>query len=282
MDKQMNGLHPYFQRWLILLPMVLVILACNFTVGPGAQTTPVPQGSTGKTPQISALPQGSNGETPQTAPAGLDPLERLLEMRSIHFNLTALQPNGTERSVPGEIDSSGNMHLKLHDSVSLPPDMAEKFSTTLKGPEDSELYVVDGKTYQPDAQNPAWMTTPVAEDYGVVLSNQLHGPDGPGLWLDLLPAGSLQPAGGESVGGFAADKYTVNGMVHGQKITGSLWYYAHALVQVELHIPAGLLDPTKPAAQGELKITLETQKADVPPVTLPSPPAGTAVPTAGS
>jgi hypothetical protein len=126
------------------------------------------------------------------------------------------------------------------------------------------------------------MTTPVAEDYGVVLSNQLHGPDGPGLWLDLLPAGSLQPAGGESVGGFAADKYTVNGMVHGQKITGSLWYYAHALVQVELHIPAGLLDPTKPAAQGELKITLETQKADVPPVTLPSPPAGTAVPTAGS
>lgn len=239
----------------------------------------MPQGSTGKTPQITALSQGSGGETPQTTPAGLDPLERLLEMRSIQFTLTALQPNGAMRSVQGEIDNTGNMHLKLHDSLPLPPDMAEKSSTTSKNPEDSELYVVDGKAYQPDDQNPAWMTTPVAENYGVVLSHQLHGPNGPGLWLDLLPAGSLQPAGGETVGGFAADKYTVNGTVHGQKITGSLWYAAHVLLQVELHIPAALLDPTKPAAQGELKITLQTQKADVNPVTLPAPPAGTAVPT---
>jgi hypothetical protein len=279
MDKQMNGIHPYFQRWPILLPVVLAILACNFTLGPGAQTTPVPQGSIGKTPQTTALPQGSGGETPQTTPAGLDPLERLLEMRSIQFTLAALQPNGAARSVQGEIDSRGNMHLQLHDLVALPADLPEKFSATSLITEDYELYVVDGKTYQPDDRNPAWMTTPLAEDYVVALSHQLHGPNGPGLWLNILPAGSLQPAGGETVGGFAADKYTVNGTVHGQKITGALWYAAHALVQVELHIPAGLLDPTQPAVQGELKITLETQKADIAPMTLPSPPAGTEVPT---
>ena len=109
----------------------------------------------------------------------------------------------------------------------------------------------------------------------MVLSNLLHGPNGPGLWLDLLPAGSLQSAGRTTVGGFDADKYTVNGTVHGQKITGSLWYESHALVQVELHIPAALLDPTQPAVQGELKITLAAQKASVPPVILPTPPAGT-------
>jgi outer membrane protein assembly factor BamB len=275
MDKQMNGLHPHFQRWLILLPVVLVILACNFTLGPGAQTTPVPQGSISKTPQITPLPQGSGGETPQTIPARLDPLERLLEMRSIQFNLTALQPNGTERSVQGEIDSTGNMHLKFHSSVALPPGLPEKFNSTLKFPEESELYVVDGKAYQLDDQNPAWTTTPLARDYGMVLSNLLHGPNGPGLWLDILPAGSLQSAGRETVGGFAADKYTVNRSVHGQKISGSLWYESHALVQVDLHIPAALLDPTKTAAQGELKITLEAQKASVPPVILPTPPAGT-------
>jgi hypothetical protein len=116
----------------------------------------------------------------------------------------------------------------------------------------------------------------VADDYLQELSSLLHGPNGPGLWLDLLPAGSLTTAGQESVGGFAAEKYTVNGSVNDQTITGSLWYEAHALVQVELHIPAALLEPDRSDAQGELKITLEVQKADVPPVTLPAPPAGEA------
>jgi hypothetical protein len=45
-------------------------------------------------------------------------------------------------------------------------------------------------------------------------------------------------------------------------------------VQVELHVPAALLrDPSKPQ-KGELKITLNAQKADVPPVSLPATPAG--------
>ena len=275
MDKKMNGLHPHFQRWLVLLPIVMVMLACNFRLGPGAPTTPASQGSTGTATQTTLLPQGSTGEATQTTPAGLDPLDRLLGMRSIQFNLTALRPDGTSRSLQAEIDTSGNMHLKLHASVVLPPGLPEKFSSTLKLPEESELYVVDGKYYQLDDQNPAWTTTPLAQDYGVVLSNLLHGPNGPGLWLDLLPAGSLQSAGRTTVGGFDADKYTVNGTVHGQKITGSLWYESHALVQVELHIPAALLDPTQPAVQGELKITLAAQKASVPPVILPTPPAGT-------
>ena len=282
MDKKMNGLHPHFQRWLVLLPILMVMVSCNFRLGPAAPTTPAPQGSTGAATPTTPLPQGSTGEATQpTTPAGLDPLDRLLGMRSIQFNLTALQPDGTSRSLQAEIDSSGNMHLKFHSSVALPPGLPEKFNSTLKFPEESELYMVDGKAYQLDDQNPAWTTTPLATDYGMVLSNLLHGPNGPGLWLDLLPAGSLQSAGRATVGGFAADKYTLNGTVHGQKITGSLWYESHALVQVELHIPAALLDPTQPAAQGELKITLAAQKASVPPVILPTPPALTGGPTAG-
>jgi hypothetical protein len=281
MEKQMNGFHLHFRLWLILLPIILVMSACNFLAGPGTPTMPVSQGSTGVASQTTPLPLGSTSEATQTNPAAPDPLERLLGMRSIQFNLTALQPDGTSRSVQAEIDSNGNMHLKLHASVSLPPNLPEKFSTTSSLPEESELYVVDGKTYQSDEQNPAWMTTPVAEDYVVVLSNLLHGPNGPGLWLDILPAGSLQSAGRETVGGFDADKYTVNGTVHGQKITGSLWYESHTLVQVELHIPAALLDPTKPAAQGELKITLETQKVSGSPVILPTPQAGTGGSTTG-
>lgn len=284
----MNDIHPHFHRWLVLLPAVLVLLACKFTSGPGNPTTLVPQSSTGEatqttsipqisiseTPRATPLPQDSLSEIPQATPDGLDPLERLIAMDSIKFNLTALQPDGTSRSVQGEIDSTGNMHLKLHSPVLLPPDMPEKFSPTLKLPEDSELFVVGGKAYQPDEQNPSWMTTPVSEDYIVVLSNLLHGQNGPGFWLDILPDGSLQSAGHETVGGFEADKYIVNGTVHGQKITGSLWYESHTLVRVELHIPAALLDPNKPAVQGERKITLEAQKASVPPVVLPTPKPG--------
>jgi hypothetical protein len=115
------------------------------------------------------------------------------------------------------------------------------------------------------------MSIPMAKDYEKKLSALLHGPNGPGLWLDLLPADSLKSAGRETVGGFEADKYVVDGMVHGQKITGNLWYASHVLVQVELHIPAALLDPTRPAAEGERKITLNAQMTNIPPVILPTP-----------
>jgi hypothetical protein len=220
------------------------------------------------------VPQGSTSEAPQDVPAGLDPLDRLLEMRSIQFNLTALQPDGTSRSVQAEIDSTGNMHLKLHSPVRVPSELPENFNPNLKLPEESELYVVDGKVYQPSNQSPAWMTEPVAEDYGKELSGLLHGPNGPGIWLDILPAGSLKPAGQETVGGFQADKYIVNGIVHNQIISGSLWYESHTLVQVELHIPAALFAADPSTASGELKITLDAQKKDMPPVILPTTPAG--------
>lgn len=273
MEAQVNSYHPYFRRWLIMILMVM--LACNFLSSPEA-STPVPQDPTGETTQEIPAPLDPTEEVSQNVPEGPDPLDRLLEMRSVQFNLTALQPAGDARSLQGEIDSAGNMHLRFSSPIPVLPDLPEKLNPDLKLPEEIELYVVDGKAYQPDDQNPAWATAPLADDYGKELSNLLHGPNGPGLWLSLLPAGSLTSAGQESVGGFAADKYTVNGSVNDQTITGNLWYESHALVQVELHIPAALLEPDKPGAQGELKITLEVQKADVELVTLPTPPIGEA------
>jgi len=268
MEKQVNGTHSHLRHGLILLSIVMVILACNFLQGPGAPTS-VPKGSTGEATQATSAPQDLTSVATQNLLAGPDPLDRLLEMRSIQFKLTALQPDATSRSVEGKIDSAGAMHLELRSPVSMPSDLPENFSPTLKLPAESELYVVAGKAYQPDDQNPAWMMEPVADDYKNKLSNLLHGPDGPGLWLDILPAGSLKPAGQETVGGFTADKYTVNGSVNNQTITGSLWYASHALVRVELHVPAALFE-----AQGELTITLEVQSTAVPPVLLPTPDPG--------
>jgi hypothetical protein len=276
----MDNIHPHFRGWLILLPVTLVMLAC-IGLGSGTSTATVPQGSTGKATQAIGEATTTTGGATQTPAAEPDPLDRLLAMHSIQFNLIALQPDGTLNSVQGKIDSSGNMHLTFHSEASLPAGALENSDPEwLK--QDYELYVVDGKAYQPDDQNATWMTTPVEENYGEELSNLLHGQDGPGLWLDILPDGSLQSAGQETVGGFATDKYSVNGAVDNQTITGNLWYETegYALLKVTLTIPAALLlsNPSQ-KAQGELKITLETQKAEVPPVSLPTPPAGTAAPT---
>ncbi len=276
MEEQMKGTHPCVYRWLSLLLVVMIMLACNFLQSPGVPATPTSKGLTSEATQAIPVSQDSTSEATQAVPNGPDPLDRLLELRSIQFDLTTLQSNGTSRSVQGEIDSTGNVHLKFHLPVIVPSDLPEHFNPSLKLPEESELYVVDGKAYQPDDQNPAWTTKPVADDYVKQLSDLLHGPDGPGLWLDFLPDGSLKPAGQETVGGFAADKYTVNGSVSNQTITGNLWYENHALVQVELHIPAALFNLDKPAAQGELKMTLEAQKANVSSIVLPAPPDGTA------
>jgi len=287
-----GGTHPHLLSWLIPLLVALVMLAC-IVQNPGASTTTVPQGSTGEatmamggaTTATAGATTATGGAT-QTPAAEADPLDRLLAMHSIQFNQTALKPDGTSNSVQGEIDSAGNMHLTFHSEASLPAGvLGNSGPTQMK--QDYEWYVVDGKAYEPDDQNPAWMTTPLDEDYGQELSDLLHGQDGPGLWLDILPDGSLHSAGQETVGGFATNKYSVNGVVNNQTITGSLWYESqgHALVKVALTIPAALLLSinTQPA-QGELKITLEAQKADVPLVKLPAAPAGTsgATPPAGA
>ncbi len=132
--------------------------------------------------------------------------------------------------------------------------------------------MIGDKAYSPNDQDPTWRTTPFDDAYPASLSLELHRWESPAFWLNVLPAGSIQPAGSESVGGFTADKYTVHGTVNGQTITGTLWEepQADALVQAELHIPAALLSaPSQPQA-GEMLITLKAHKADIAPAVLPA------------
>lgn len=126
-----------------------------------------------------------------------------------------------------------------------------------------------------DAQENTWFAASKPTDYWAKLSEELHGMDGPGLWLDLLPSGSLQSAGQETVGGFTAQKVNGKRIVDDQTITGTLWFdvESHALVQVELHVPAALLSISEEPAQGDMLITLEAQKAEVPDITVPTAPA---------
>jgi hypothetical protein len=286
-------MNTHLQRMGSLLLAWIIILACSLSPLHTALTaTPaaVSNQSTGaatqaNNPVIAATPEIKVTSTPQSDES--DPLDRLLTLRSIKFDLTSLKWDGSSYSIDVEIDSAGNMRVS-HSRPAIDPDILPKGIDPKSLPASPELYVVDGKAYLPGDENPGWMTKPVYENYLQMLTREIHGPGSPALWLDLLPIGSINPAGKDTVGGFAVDKYTVNGQVDEQTITGTIWFepQADALVQAELHVPAALMtDPSSPQ-KGELKITLNAQKADVPPVSLPaapSGPAGTSVtPAAGS
>jgi hypothetical protein len=219
-------------------------------------------------PQIADTAAVSEASTLITVP---DPLNNLLELRSVKITLKGLRPDGSSRSIQVEIDALGNMRLQYTLPAINPVDLLE--GTDLSGISfGHEIYVIDGKAYLPSESDPAWGSNPVDPDYIPVLKSQMHGLDGFTTWLDILPTGSLQAAGNETLGGFSIDKYTVLGKVEGQQVTGSLGYdsQTHSLVMAELHIPAVLnSDPANPES-GEYLITLVAEKADIPPVTLPS------------
>lgn len=268
------------QKVTALLLAGTVILACNLSsnLANSSSNKPLGNSTTVQAGTSVSAPSESAEEIPTQEP---DPLDHLLSMRSIKIDLTTIHPDGTSSSITVQIDSTGNMYAKesfpVEDLQNLPTEVNPETISN-----EDEFYVLNGKTYQVDPQNPEWMDTPSQEDYAQILTQEMHGPDGPALWLNILPLGSIHLAGKDNVGGFAADKYTVNGQVGGQSISGTIWFepQADALVQAELTVPAVLLsDPDNPQ-QGELKITLNAQKADVPSVALPSPPTSVAGGTA--
>ncbi|MDR3575698.1 MAG: hypothetical protein P4L50_17700 [Anaerolineaceae bacterium] len=268
---------------LVVFLIGLASLACALPQLPSATDT----SNTPAAPQPSAKTGAPAGqETPAPADSQDDilrpgPLDHLLTLHSVQINLDISRPDGSSRSMQIAADKTGNMDIKLNqnnpaDAADLPKEVGSITPNTA-----SELLVVDGKSYLHSGKDPDWMEHPLDGDYPQTLAQELHGMDGPGLWLDILPDGSIQAAGQESVGGFAADKYTVNGKVDNQVISGTLWEepQSDALVQAELHVPGALLSPPDQPQPGELKITLKAQKVDVPLVTLPPAPPPTAVPT---
>jgi hypothetical protein len=267
---------------LIVLLVGLISLACALSQSPAltgaGKTTATPQAAA-KVPtsaaQTTASPGNSQDEIVQP-----DPLDHLLALHSIQINLSVSRPDGSSSAIQIATDQTGNMNVKFIGIAPAASDLPKGFDLkALKT--DSELLVMGGKAYLHNDQDPNWMSTPMDDNYPQSLAQELHGMDGPALWLNILPPGSIQPAGQETMGGFAVDKYVVNGKVDNQVISGSLWEepQSDALIQAELHVPGALLsDPNQPQP-GELHIVLKAQKADVPAITLPPAPPATAVPT---
>ena len=266
---------------LLALLALLVSLTCTLPHLAGsngaASTTPAPQ--TAEKPGGPTAPAAA-GST-QAELIHPDPLDHLMTLHSIQIDLSITRPDSSSRTTHIDIDPSGNMRIKSTDSAAIPTDLPSDFDPKMIKTA-TELWVVGGNVYQYNEQDPGWMSSPVGSADPQILFQDLHGIDGPSLWLSLLPPNSIQPAGQETVGGFAADKYAVNGEVENQTITGTLWEepQSDALVQADLHVPGALLNDPGQSQPGELKIELRAQKADVPVLTLPPAPPPTAVPTA--
>lgn len=267
---------------LLVLLVGLASLACVLSQSPAltgaSKTTATPPAAAKVTmpvAQTTASPANSQDEIVQP-----DPLDHLLALHSIQINLGISQPDGGSSSIQIATDQTGNMDVKFIGIAPAASDLPKGFDLkALKT--DSELLVVGGKAYLHNDQDPNWMSSPMDDNYPQSLAQELHGMDGPALWLNILPPGSIQPAGQETVGGFAVDKYVVNGKIDNQVISGTLWEepQSDALIQADLHVPGALLsDPGQPQP-GELHIVLKVQKADVPAITLPPAPPATAEPT---
>jgi hypothetical protein len=219
-----------------------------------------------RTPGEQSAGQQSPGEQSPSPPTVEDPrIERALALRSVRIELTTTLPGREPTRVLASVDSKGNqlieMRLPLAAGSAVPSDAPN--ANVL------EVFVVDGQAYSRVGKSGPAESSPEQAD---ALRGFLYDATGPGLWLALLPDGSLQAAGSETTGGFAATKYTVNGSVEEGTIAGTIWLEqgTETLVGADLAVSESLFYPPNTGRTGTVAIRLTVEKADVPAVVVPT------------
>ncbi len=241
---------------LALALAVVLTLACSWLSG----ALPDISESSEETAPSGVGPSEGGG-----AAEGLDMIDQTISLRSVQLSLTASYPDGSMRSLTGEIDDAGNLHLVE------PLDPGPEISTTLTPPTGGwgafELYLVDGHAYPlvpggAPAQDDAYLGS---------LGEELRSPDGPGLWLLWAGTQDLEPAGHEAMGGFSAIRYPVDADLGDGTIQGTIWVDedTSALVRAELTISPALFSTSANPASGDLSILFEVVRAEIAPIHLP-------------
>jgi hypothetical protein len=242
---------PAVRLALIAAGFCALILACSPIGGtpqPGDQTAP-------------ASPPEGNGTSATQADRWL---EATLALRSVHLELATVYSEAEAQRVSAQIDAAGNVHL------SFPAPLPEGYAATPGAvlPGDFELFIVGGQAFTRIGTD-----SPVRPDdtFLTMLADTLCGPEGPGLWLNLLTEDSFGSAVAETYGGFAATRYAVDGQVADGSLTGTIWIdeQASALVGAELTVSESLFYPPDSGLSGDVEISLQVEQADVPPITLP-------------
>jgi hypothetical protein len=237
------------RRLALLCGIFLLLLACT-TIG---ELT----GGGG-----TALPEGG-GEDATRIDLWLDGTAAL---RSAKFHLDIVYADGAPKKWTAEIDSAGNTHLSIKVPMTAAFTADQPPDAPLPG--DFELFIVGGAAYtRIGGEGPAARD----DSYLTLFADLLDGPEGPGLWLNILPAEDYTPAGTESYGGFTAAKYTVDGQLEKGAVSGTIWVddQSGALVGADLVVSDGLFFPPGSDRSGDVRITLTGRRMDVPAVVLP-------------
>jgi hypothetical protein len=236
------------------LALAALVFSCS-----SSNSSSDPSGATG----VDRTPGGEQSPAPSTIE---DPrIERALALRSVQMQLTTTLPGKEPARVLATVDAEGNQLIETR----LP--LGEGSTVLSEAPDANvlEIFVVDGKAYSRVGKEGPAESSP--EQAGA-LHSLLYNATGPGLWLELLPEGSLQAAGTETTGGFTAVKYTVSGSVEEGTIRGTIWLEqgTETLIGADLAISESLFYPPNSGRAGTVAIRLTVEKADVPAVVVPT------------
>ncbi len=251
--------------WLVFVMIIALMLACTPTIkipaiGQSAGQTP-PAGASDATGQSTTDIPGEAGSLSTPADTWL---EATIALRSVAMDLVTTYASGEVKTVSAQIDPAGNVHL------SLPAPIPEEFAKTPDAtpPGEFEVFIIDGKAYTRfGADTPA---TP-DDSYLFFLADTLSGPEGPGLWLSLVPENDFLKAGAESTDGFDATAYAIAYLIDPDTLAGTIQVdnKTGALVRAELTVPAGLFYPPDSSGNGDVSISFSVQKEDIPAIVLP-------------
>lgn len=221
--------------------------------------------STVEADQVERTQESDHPDTPDVsdkAPTIDSLIHTTLSLRSIQIEMIVTDPAGRVTSTMAEIDKDGSQHLLIQ----YPENQTLTSGGQEKPPLPVELFTIVGTVYATDSRNPEKLQITETVMSGK-LAQILSGPEGIGLWLKILPEGSLSIGDLQERGGFQAQMYSVHGAVNGQDITGELWIDrdSEGIIGVSLDIPAGL---TRYGSMGtaDLAIRFVVEKTYITPI----------------
>ncbi len=234
--------------------ILMLILACNFSTVTRSAGNPPPS-------PTEANPDTASTETPSQTAAWSS---ATLTLRSVTLELSTTYAGEKPKTVSAQIDAAGNLHLRM----SMPPLEAFAAMPGISQPGDFELFIIDGTAYARIGQD----NPPVQDDSSKsMLEDLLLGPEGPGLWLDLVPENGFIKTGTQSYEGFNVSTYKVNYQNEQGTLTGTIRVAdkSEALVSAELTVSKGLFFPPGFNPSGDVQISLKVQQAEISPISLP-------------
>ena len=245
-----------------LTAVAAMALACSFF----DTATPQSGGLPGVvSPSLEVVPSSTGNGASDVIEELTDPrVEATLSLRSVQMELQTAFPGETPNRILISIDATGNQRIEMTTPV------PEESTLTPESPEWNvlEIFVVDGTAYARMGKAGSAESNP---DENNALRDILYNPAGPGMWLILLQEENFTSAGKESKGGFDAVKYTVDGSLDGDKITGEFWVdeQTGALIGANLSLAESILGSVESGAGGVVTIEFSVEKADIPAITVP-------------